>query len=324
MLFGIILFSAFVILIIFLIRNISKERQCDRPVLDIYKEDKQTDTFVAVDTETATAQKDICQIAYVYVKNGEFISQNTFLIRPRNNKYDRHNIKIHHITPDMTADSPSLEEVWPEIEAKILESGAFVAHNADFDIDSIQRSLDNGTSVFDLVKVIDTCKITDYSSLYSCCKYFDIDLPKHHDALCDANACAELLLKLKDFPPYGYIPKVEEPTDEYIPEIKAKSHTAEKKSVEILYPDTIFNNKTCVYSGVFEDWPIREELEYFLMSCGAKVTHSISSRTDYFIVGVDPGPAKIQKAIDISSNGGKIQFISQNKLAEIVDGIKNS
>lgn len=322
MLIGFLLVAAFVILVIYLFKCISKERQSNRPVLDIYEEDRQTDTFVAVDTETATVQKDICQIAYVYVKNGEFVSRDTFLIRPRNNKYDRHNIKIHHITPDMTAGSPSLEEVWPEIEAKIIEAGAFVAHNAGFDIDSIQRSLDKGTSVFDVVNVIDTCKITDYSSLYSCCRYFDIDLPKHHDALCDANACAKLLLKLKDFPPYGYIPKVDEPSDEYIPEIKAKSRAAEKKSVEILYSDTIFKNKTCVCSGVFEDWPIREKLEDFLMSCGAKVTHSISSRTDYFIVGEDPGPSKIQKAIDISSNGGKIQFISQKKLAEIVVEIR--
>ena len=321
---GIILLSAFIILIIFIVRGIRKYRQANRPILDIYKEDKHTDTFVAVDTETATAQKDICQIAYVYVKNGEFLLQGTYLIRPRNNRYNKRNIQIHHITPDMTADSPTLEDVWPEIEAKIIEAGAFVAHNADFDIASIQRSLDNGTSVFDRVKVIDTCKITDYSSLYSCCKYFNINLPKHHDALYDANACAELLLKLKDFPPYGCIPREEEPYDEYIPPVNAKSRTPEKKSVEILYTDTIFNGKTCVCSGVFKDWPIREELECFLMSCGAKVTHAISSRTDYLIVGKEPGPAKIQKAIEISSNGGKIQFISEKKLTEIVAEIKES
>lgn len=49
MLIGVLLVTAFVVLVIYLFKCISKERQSNRPVLDIYEEDRQADTFVAVD-----------------------------------------------------------------------------------------------------------------------------------------------------------------------------------------------------------------------------------------------------------------------------------
>ena len=297
------------ILIVGLYRTFHKEIQNNKPLLDIYQEERNTDTFVAIDVETATAKGNICQIAYVFVKDGEVVSQNSFLVRPSGNKYDSFNVRIHHITPGMTVDSPSLKKIWPEIEDKIYEAGAVVAHNADFDIPCIRKSLNYGTDVFDKVRIIDTCKITNYASLYSCCVFFDIELTAHHDALCDAMACAHLLLKLKDFPPYGYIPKVEEPKP---------NNCKSKEDIEIIYPYTVFTNKTCVYSGVFTDWPEREELEVFLLSCGAKVRHSISSKTEFFITGSSPGPSKMQKALELNSAGANIQFIDEIELGRIV------
>lgn len=298
-----------IVLIVFLFRTMRKEVRGNKPPLDLYLEDKNTNTFVAIDVETATAKGNVCQIAYVYVKEGEFVSQNSFFVRPSGNKYDSINVRIHHITPDKTANSQSIKTIWPEIESKIYEAGAVVAHNADFDIPCIQKSLNYGTDVFDKVRIIDTCKITNYASLYSCCVYFGIELAAHHDALCDALACAQLLLKLKDFPIYGNIPKVEEPKP---------NNCKSKEDIEIIYPDTIFTDKTCVYSGVFTDWPEREELEVFLLSCGAKVRHSISSKTEFFITGSSPGPSKMQKALELNSAGANIQFIDDIELGRIV------
>lgn len=289
-----------------LIRNGNSERKSD---------DNRIDTFVAVDTETATKNGDVCQIAYVSVENGEIIKQNCYLIQPENNKYDRVNISIHHITPDKTADAPMLDEVWPEIEQEIVKAGAFVAHNADFDINAIQNSLSRYVQIFEKVRVFDTCKMSGYSSLYSCCVYFGIELGEHHDALCDARACAQLLLKLKDAPSNVYIPKLTEPKP------KAKKV---KKEVEVIYQNTFFTDKTCVISGTFEEWPDREELLEFLMSCGAKLTQSLSNRTDYFIIGEEPGPSKMKKALELSSHGSPIQFVTESKLHEIIDSIVKS
>lgn len=97
--------------------------------------------FVAADFETATsARASACALAIAIVQAGEVASVHHWLVRPPGNEYDDRNISIHGITPKMTADSPTLIEIWPEVLAQI-DGRVLVAHNAAFDMSVLRGAL---------------------------------------------------------------------------------------------------------------------------------------------------------------------------------------
>ena len=65
---------------------------------------------IAIDVETATRYPNsLCQISLVLVSNPP-LSLFTGLIKPPENEFDSHIIKIHGISPEMTLGSPTLKE----------------------------------------------------------------------------------------------------------------------------------------------------------------------------------------------------------------------
>lgn len=67
-----------------------------------------------------------------------------------------------------------------------------------------------------------------------------------------------------------------------------------------------FNHKTFVISGVFEKYS-REEYKKLIEKNGGKLGSSITSKTDYFLIGDKVGPSKLEKA---KKNG--IKFINED------------
>lgn len=273
-------------------------------------------SFVAIDCETAD-KNEICQIAAVLVEDGVIKDEKCCLVRPYRNHYSHFNIKIHHIRPSMTEAAPKFPEVWAQIEPWVLSARAVAFHYAPADTRFITSSLarhDESTIALRNAKVIDTCLEACNASLYSCCKFYDVPLESHHDALCDARACAQLVLKMNGQPRPMYIPYEIEPTEpaSTVPE-----------NVEVLYPATAFTGKTIVLTGDFYEWPDRNELVVFLRQCGARITRSLSSKTDYLFRGVDPGPEKIIKAEELISDGHKLIIVPQKKMDEMIKKVRS-
>jgi DNA polymerase-3 subunit epsilon len=99
------------------------------------------DGFVAIDFETATASRaSACAVALAIVTAGDVTDVRRWLIRPPDNKYDGFNISLHGITPDMTADSRAMVEVWPEV-VDVVGDRPLVAHYAAFDISVLRAAL---------------------------------------------------------------------------------------------------------------------------------------------------------------------------------------
>ena len=67
-----------------------------------------------------------------------------WLIRPPANAYEGINVAIHHISPEMTADSPTMVEIWPEVD-RMIDGRLLVAHYAAFDMSVLRNSLLAGT-----------------------------------------------------------------------------------------------------------------------------------------------------------------------------------
>ena len=185
---------------------------------------------------------------------------------------------------------------WPEI-SKLLKGRVIAAHNLNFDMDVLDRNMGYyDIEPIDIPASFCTCMDLDKIDLYSACKYFNIPMGKHHSALDDARACAKLALAYRDIAGKSIsIPKFEEKRER---EEGASETTSTASDGESNLNESL-SGRTVVISGVFKNWPDREDLKERLRSKGARVTSSLSSKTDYLIIGEMPGPSKIQKAQEL-------------------------
>jgi len=151
--------------------------------------------FTAIDFETAVgARNSICQIGMVIVKNGEITETITKLVQPPHNEYFYRNIQVHGITPDMTEDSPYFCDVWEDIKPYI-EDQLIVAHNAAFDVSCLKKTLEYYNLPIPNFTQACTYRQTN-KKLNIACADLGIELNNHHDAECDALACAKIYMKL--------------------------------------------------------------------------------------------------------------------------------
>ena len=165
---------------------------------------QRSQNFVAIDFETATANRNsACAVGIVTVKNGKITDEYHTLIKPPNNEYNWHNIQVHGITENDTRNAPAFNKIYPELK-KRLQGKTVVAHNESFDRSVLQKTMiENGFNYSELniseqwECTMRLCRANDkYPSgkLAECCAVDNIEL-KHHEALSDARACAELYLR---------------------------------------------------------------------------------------------------------------------------------
>ena len=290
--------------------------------------DNQTNTyldFVAIDVETAIGKRwSICQIGLAIVENGELKQTVNELIQPPNNEYSIWNTKIHGITANKTSDKPTFPEIWEKIYP-IIENKKLVAHNADFDINCLHQTLDYYNIEIPNFDCDCTYRKTG-QNLNDACASFNISLDNHHDACCDAEACARLYLKVLD----GIEPDFSNVT--LMPKAKTRTRNQQFRNFEgheriqgdSLKPDlenadknSPFYSKKVIITGVFYDID-RLTIAKIAKEMGADVDTSITKRTNFVIVGAEPGPSKMEKVIKYNSEGCNIKTLTETDFLEII------
>ncbi len=162
--------------------------------------------YIAIDFETATsARSSACSIGMCEVLDDKVVSRRSLLIRPVPFEFNKYNVMIHGITPEMVFDKPNFSELWhlirPCIEGKLV-----IAHNASFDINVLLTTLDYYGIEYPTFDYLCTVKLSQkaYPQLFShklnaLADAFGISF-SHHDACEDAYVCARVLMKIiKDF-----------------------------------------------------------------------------------------------------------------------------
>lgn len=153
--------------------------------------------FTAIDFETANGYRNsICQVGLVEVEDGIITNTLNLLVQPPKNFYWGTFINIHGITPAMTANEATFDQIW-HLVAPFINDRNVVAHNGfGFDFPVLDKTLHHcGLPIPDYNKF---CTYKLYrTNLADLCKKHSIPL-KHHDALSDARACAELYLRYLD------------------------------------------------------------------------------------------------------------------------------
>lgn len=130
------------------------------------------------------------------MENGVITEQLSLLVQPPDNYYWNNFTEIHGITPKLTANAPTFNGIWKQIEPYITGQNV-VAHNGfAFDFHCLKQTLEYYNLAVPDYTGHCTYKIYR-ESLKSLCQKHNITL-NHHNALSDAMACAELYkLQLK-------------------------------------------------------------------------------------------------------------------------------
>lgn len=160
------------------------------------------------DVEWANSKnKSICQIGIICksLENFEDLTPPINIYVNPKDQFDFHCVAVHHITQAMVWEEKTFDRVWSDIET-YFTNAIIVGHNVESsDLDALVKNLTRYNLDIPELWFIDTYQLArtlikpyeiENYKLGTLCNYFNIPLPQAHDALCDAEACYNLLNKL--------------------------------------------------------------------------------------------------------------------------------
>ena len=160
--------------------------------------------FVAIDFEIAAPQWSTpCSVAMVRVRDGQVCDSWSSLINPES-EFGAMQIRIHGITPTMVAGAPKFPEVLPQI-IDFIGPDVMIAHNVPFDGGVLRQTIERYNLHIPEIRTFCTYAAARLLKLGcinyrlpSVCGSLGVTLGKHHDAVCDARACAECMIAIAE------------------------------------------------------------------------------------------------------------------------------
>lgn len=273
--------------------------------------------FVAIDFETMTPElTSACAVGMVQVVNGVIMQKFYSLIKPYPDERTERNTFVHGITEEMVENAPTWDIVFPVLRS-FAQSGCIACHNEGTEANILSRLAEVYNLDMPGYQIIDTMQLLPgNNSLKKMCELMGIEMHDHHDALADATACAEIVLKGAgiDVTHHHYEK----------PDYKAhESLTGEVKQPladeDVANKDNPFFHQKVVITGVFTAFPNRGKLAFRLRDCGADINSSISAKTNIVVKGEGAGPSKMEKIKKLNEKGANIRVIEEKEMVEIVE-----
>ena len=190
--------------------------------------------FVVIDFETANYNFDsVCQMGIAVVENNSVTATESFMIRPPYRKFT--NTEIHGITFADVKNSPTFEELWPQIK-NFIEGKTVAAYNLFFDwicLDATLYRYKIPYTNFIAFDILENVREYDYKSygvlglenhkLVTVAKKFELEHDAHN-ALSDALVAAQIQIHMSKKFPY-------EETLIYVPTMDAAVDAAIQKKI---------------------------------------------------------------------------------------------
>lgn len=158
--------------------------------------------FAAIDFETANFNRSsVCSVGVVIYQDGIKVDEIYEYIKPAPNHFEQRCIDVHGILPFQVENAPLFPQVWAKIEPKVAGL-PLVAHNMSFDRSCLFKVCDYYGMPHPDHEYLCTCQAAKRQlpnlpnhTLDTLASYYKISL-NHHHALSDAQACAQLALRL--------------------------------------------------------------------------------------------------------------------------------
>lgn len=269
-----------------------------------------TMTFNVVDVETANNdRRSICSIGIIQVRDGNIANSWQTLINPET-WFAPRNIKIHKITQRDVKHSPTLPMVHSELCS--LLSGSILVSHTSFDRIAFELAMDHYNLEQFQVTWLDSTMIVrrawpekyrskDYN-LKNVAKDLGISF-KHHNALEDARAAAEIVLRVceatgKSIEDWLHLSK--EPISQS-PSLVRQPIKREGNVDGALYGKTVVFTGKCRIS--------RKELADIAAKAGCRVVDNITKEVNMLVVGIQD--MRQLKGYDKSSNHRKVEELKE-------------
>ena len=287
--------------------------------------------FNAIDVETANADRaSICQIGIIHVRDGRIADTWQSLIDPED-WFDYFNEQIHGISSEDVAGSPTLPQVRAELRRRLQDS--IVVSHTSFDRVAFERAMDKyGLNHLD-VQWLDSAKVVrrawpeDYAvrryGLSSVATDLGIDF-QHHDALEDARAVAEVMLRAcadTGLDIESWLDRVKTPIhpSNSSRSLRREPVLSEDDQEAVLYGETV------VFTGSLS--MARREAVDLAAKAGCAVHSNVTKKTTLLVVGVQDmnrlngyeKSSKHRKAEKQILDGIALRILSEEDFMEMID-----
>ena len=288
-------------------------------------------TFNSIDVETANVDRaSICQIGIVHVREGEIEDRWQTLVNPEA-WFDPWNVSIHGIDEMDVADSPTLPEVRDELRARLRRS-VLVSHTS-FDRVAFERAMTR----YDLEQLqvtwLDSAKIARRAwperygrrgyGLKNIAKDLDISF-RHHDALEDARAAAELVLRAcaeTEVDIEDWLRRVERPIFPSSSGSSSRSTLSVNREGNV--DGALFGNIIVFTGSLVIPRHVAADLA---AEAGCGVVNSVSKKVTMLVVGTQDRyklkgyekSSKHRKVEALIENGAEIQILSESDFSELM------
>jgi DNA polymerase III subunit epsilon len=282
--------------------------------------------FVSIDVETANADVgSICQVGLARFIDGHLAEEWTSLVDPED-YFDGMNIAIHGIEPEMVRGQPTFAKIEAQLRS-MLESAIAVCHT-HFDRVSVSRACERyGLPVFQTTW-LDTARVARRTwkecawsgyGLAKVCERIGYEF-KHHDALEDAKAAAQILLaamRTTELDLEGWQRRVNQPID--------ASHSTVSALIRMQgNPEGDLYGEVLVFTGALEI-PRREAAD-LAARVGLEVASGVTKKTTILVVGDQDarklhGGEKSNKhaiAEKLAASGQRIRIIRESDFKLLV------
>ncbi len=303
--------------------------------------------FVAIDFETANEKRgSACSVGIVEVKGGEIVDKQHFFIKPLEMRFEKINVGIHGITPEVVSNSPIFGDLWSRL-LPFFEHSVVVAHNASFDMSVLRYCMHDAAIVPPEISYICSCNVSraawpelNSHRLPILAHYHGLSL-EHHDALSDAIVSAQLMLLAAKCLCVNSIEEVSREAGVSIGRIKScdqwspSSAPRKKKGgddLEIEIPNDYdischpIYGKSVVFTGTLTHFKRKQAMEIISLF-GGFPKNSVSRNTDYLVVGEQDERrfaegatevSKIAKFKELKADGCDIQLISDADFSKLI------
>lgn len=295
--------------------------------------------FITIDFETANRKlSSACEVGIAKFSNNKLIEEYSYLIRPKNNKFDWFNTNLHGISEETVENEPEFNVIYDKIKGD-LENFPIFAHNATFDFKVLTKCLDLYDLTYPTLKYGCSYRLSKQHfpsqlsyKLNTLCKENNIILEGHHRALADARACGELICIILNDLKLSNIDELESKYNFKFAKIDEYNRTSLSKELDLSKVDCtnadkdgIFYNQHVVFTGTLESM-VRKEAQVLITQKGGISSKGINKQTnflilgeqDYAVFGEGHKSTKIKKAEKLLADGQKIELLTESQFLELL------
>lgn len=288
-------------------------------------------TFNSIDVETANADRaSICQIGIVHVVDGNIKDEWQTFINPED-WFDPWNVSIHGIDEEAVRNSPTLPDVREELRTR-LRGSVLVSHTS-FDRVAFERAMTRYQLEQLQVTWLDSAKIVRRAwpekyarsgyGLKNIAKDLDISF-KHHEALEDARAAAEIVLRAcaeTDTEVEDWLSRVARPI---FPSSSSSSSTSTPSAKREGNANGALFGEVIVFTGALGI--ARGQAADMAAEAGCDVANAVSKKVTMLVVGTQDKSklkgykksTKHRKAEALIERGAGIQILSERDFSELI------